>query len=187
MRQLDIHRRGLMGGLMANSSFLFLTVFLVAFKVCGAIPIQQSAFEKKNRYIEHGVFIGGYDRGAQSLAGIRENFDKESKIERIVLDVTPPGPTLHAGRPGFFHVSVQKAPKRVLIDLQNVSGGKYSEERIKKVFEKSKYFFPPKIYTDTLTKNLTLELPMKEQGKVEVFELAGVDQPGRIVIDVKGP
>lgn len=164
--------------------FTWVIISLFAAQTFAAIPIQQSAFEKKNKYTERGVFIGGYDRGLQFLLGMRKNFDKESKVERVVLEMAPQG-RLKTERPGFFHISVQKNPQRIIVDLQNVSSSKVDEDKLKKLFKTSEYLGELKIYDDHFTKNLTLEIPLKSQAKVEVFELAGVGQPGRLVIDVK--
>jgi hypothetical protein len=76
------------------------------------IPVQQAGFEKANKYIGHGVLIGGFDHGLQALLSLRRNFDAESKVERIVIemasDVHGQGPE----RPGFFHFSFQKKSQR---------------------------------------------------------------------------
>ena len=94
---------------------LKVSIFLLffSFNAFASIPIQQSAFEKKNRYIDKGVFIGGYDRGIQELLGVRESFDKNSLIERLVLDIAPKAKILGTERPGFFHVSIQKNQKSI--------------------------------------------------------------------------
>ena len=167
---------------------LFIACTFVTSSLFAAIPIQQSAFEKKNHYVDSGVIIGGFDRGIQELLNVRGHFDKDSRVERLVLDMAPPakgsGRVLATERPGFFHVSVQKDKKRILVDLQNVLD-KTSEEKIKRAIKNSPYISDAKIYQDSITKNLTLELSTKQAVRVEVFELAGVGQPGRLVIDVK--
>jgi len=171
--------------------------------VHAAIPVQQAATEKKNRYVESGVFVGGFEHGPQVLLSMRRSYDKDTKIERIVLDLGPEqgSPTQNpgeksegfkAGRPGFFHVSYQKNPRRVLVDLHNVTTTKVDESKAKQILGKSHFFRLPRIIADSYTNDLTIELPLREEiksrsklPKVEVFELSSVGQPGRIVIDTK--
>lgn len=169
-----------------NHLVVCFVVFLIgASSVWGAIPIQQAASEKQSRYVDRGVFVGGYDKGGQILKSLRAHFDKETKVERVVLDLSSLHKDLAADRPGFFHISIQKDLKRILVSLENITENKVSSQGLLNSLAKSHFIKGGRFYYDEFKKNLTIELEMNKTAKVEVFELSGVKQNGRIVLDIK--
>ena len=142
-----------------------------------SIPIQQVAPEKKSYYMSEGVFVGGHTQENLTLFNVRQSRQKHFE-ERLVFDI---GNT----RPGFFHISIQKNLHRLVIDLENTVDSKVTASRLKEIFRKSRIFKTPHLFQDTLTKSVTIEIPLKREVQVEVFELAGFKMPGRIVVDVK--
>ncbi|MBK9294601.1 MAG: hypothetical protein IPM57_09170 [Oligoflexia bacterium] len=170
---------------MKNQLISILTCIFISPFIFAAIPIQQAASEKLNRYIEKGVFVGGYDNGVQVLNSLRSNYNKDSKIERVVLDLSSFHKNLAAKRPGFFHISVQKNKKRILISLENIIENKLNDEKLSKVLNKSEFIESGRIFFDDTNKNLTLELKLAKLAQVEVFELSRVKKNGRIVLDLK--
>ncbi len=175
-----------------SAHFLFGSILMLLLNTSlsfASIPVQQSGFEKSNRYIDQGVFIGGFEHGVQSLVSVRRSFDQDTKVEKTVIEISSGGKKNSPERPGFYHISLQKKPRRLLIDMHNVVGSKMSEELLRKNFSLSRYFSDVKIFEDPMTKSMTLEIPLRETTKasmkIEVFELSSVGQPGRIVIDAK--
>jgi hypothetical protein len=161
---------------------LMTLVLLVGAHSSGAIPVRQAANEKQERYVPLGVFVGGQDHGPLVLFNVRHSLT--SKFERLVFDV---GQKKSSGieRPGFFHISIQESPKRVVVDLENVTQTNVDARQIAKLFSKSPFFSKVSIYEDGTHKNLTLELPLKVKAQMEVFELVTPGKPGRIVMDVR--
>src|SRR5580698_8509539 len=106
--------------------FLFL-MLLPSAKARAAIPVRQAGPEKRDRYLDSGVFVGGHDQGPMNLLNIRHSLQSVQKMERLVFDVGGDGGQAHrsdegamsTGRPGFFHISIQKAPRRIVVDLEN--------------------------------------------------------------------
>lgn len=163
----------------------FILIALCGGLFFGAIPVQQASSEKKNIYLENGVFIGGFDQGTLSLLNVRHSFQKQSKLERIVFDLAKDDGK-PAERPGFFHVSVQRNLNRVVIDLENIGRTKVTAAQVTRLFQKAHYFSAARFYYDSRTRNLTVEMSTKNKPKVEVFELVTSGKPGRIVLDAKG-
>ncbi|MDZ4678004.1 MAG: hypothetical protein SGI74_10925 [Oligoflexia bacterium] len=151
-----------------------------------AIPVQQVTAEKREKYMDNGVFVGGHDQGDVALLNIRQSFDKVTGLERLVLDIAHKDGGKLALRPGFFHVAVQGNQRRVVIDLENVIPSKINNPILKQLLSKSKFFSTGTMYYDESNKNLTIEMLLKSKAQVEVFELVSTDKPGRIVVDVKG-
>jgi hypothetical protein len=165
------------------------TILAICFLGCfalAAIPVQQVTSEKRNTYLDSGVFVGGHDQGPVSLLNFRQSVDKNSGVERVVLDIAEFDGVKPALRPGFFHVAIQKNQKRVVIDLENTVPSKINGQLIGRYLQRSKYFSSGTMYYDEINKNLTIEMSLKKKAQIEVFELVSAGRAGRIVIDVKG-
>jgi hypothetical protein len=160
-------------------------VFLLAATGIGAIPVQHATSEKKNRYMELGVFVGGHSQPKLILLNVRHNLEANGQ-ERLVLDMGGDDDA-PVDRPGFFHVSIQKTPRRVVIDLENTEKFRVTAQQVTRLLSKSPFFTRAEFYADHQSKNLTIELPLKTRAQIEVFELVSIGKPGRIVIDVKRP
>ena len=178
-------------------SKIFLILFFGIFSLA-AIPVRQAGSEKLSRYLDAGVFIGGHEQGPINLLNVRYNIsawlsagsgaghNAGDKVERLVFDVGGDKPEQSSGRPGFFHITVQKSPRRVVVDLEDIAQTRVTAEQLTKLIEKSPHLSKVKFYYDSRFKNLTIEMPLKVAAKIEVFELASVGKPGRIVLDLKG-
>ena len=129
--------------------------------------------------------MGGYGEGDVTLVNVRHSFEKSTKVERLVLDLSRGTSGKGVERPGFFHIAIQKNPPRVVIDLQNVTRSKVNEQQVTTVLRKAHFFSKALFYEDQRSKDLTIELPMKSRAKIEVFELVVPGKPGRIVLDTK--
>src|SRR5947208_630414 len=120
-----------------GKKYIILAVLLIGTFAAAAIPVQQASTEKKERYLDSGVFVGGFDQGVLTLLNVRHSFQKN--IERIVFDLGRDDKR-SVERPGFFHIAIQKKPSRVIIDLQNVSKSKVSESQITQILRKAHFF-----------------------------------------------
>ncbi|CAM6001616.1 unnamed protein product [Sphagnum balticum] len=107
-------------------SSLILTLGFAALSF-GAIPVRQAANEKQNHYLDSGVFVGGADHGAVSLLNVRHNL---KDVERIVLDTGPKVEDPNIDRPTFFHAAIQESPRRIVVDLENVTDSKVTADQI---------------------------------------------------------
>ena len=151
-----------------------------------AIPVQHATTEKKNRYMELGVFVGGHSQPKLILLNVRHSLTGNGQ-ERIVLDMGEGLEERPVDRPGFFHISIQKNPRRVVIDLENTEKAKVTAQQVTRLLKKSPYFSKADFYSDHRSKNLTIELSLKNRAQIEVFELVSIGKSGRIVIDAKRP
>jgi hypothetical protein len=169
------------------ATLLLFLLLLPNVKARAAIPVRQAGAEKHDRYLDAGVFVGGHDQGPMNLLNVRHSIQGAEKMERLVFDMGQDSNDSISGRPGFFHISVQKNPRRVVIDFEDLSHSRVTAEQMSKLLEKSPHFSKVRFYADSKYRNLTIEMPLKEPAKIEVFELVGQGKPGRIVLDVKGP
>jgi hypothetical protein len=161
----------------------FAVLALFSMECLSAVPVNQAGTEKQNKYISDGVFVGGRDHGLLTLFNVRHSLTP--KFERLVFDLGDKGKTDGVERPGFFHISVQYSLKRIVIDLENVAESEVNSEQVAKLFKNSTTFSKVSMVSDSLHKNLTIELPLKKKSEVEVFELVTPGKPGRIVMDTR--
>jgi hypothetical protein len=127
---------------------------------------------KKNVYFEQGIFRFSGDPAAQVpavLQNLRTHFNKNTKQERIVIDLTG---TSMVGLYG----SILPGKKKITLDLMQVSKGDSLP-----VATKGKYLQSIDIYIIE-PKLLTLELNFDAVYSFEIFYLLN---PLRVVIDVK--
>jgi hypothetical protein len=169
-----------------------LFVFLIfSPRVDASLPIHRAGADKKSNYITSGVFVGGRDQGKASMVALRHGISSELGIERLVIDTAALEKTGSArplnvpGRPGFFHVSVQENPRRLLIELEGVVKTQVSPRKLLTETKKSEFLGAPVLFVDSINQSTTIEIPMTKKAQVEVFELANPEKPGRIVIDIK--
>ena len=155
---------------------------LFSISAWAAIPVHQANGEKQNQYIDNGVFVGGRDHGPLTLLNVRHSL--KGKIERLVFDLGQKGVVGGVERPGFFHISIQTKPQRIVIDLENVTNTKVTAQQISHLFSKSPYLSKISLFEDSFHQNMTIELPLKSPAQMEVFELVTAGKPGRIVLDI---
>lgn len=155
---------------------------LFSFSAGAAIPVHQASGQKQNQYIDSGVFVGGHDHGPLTLLNVRHSL--KGKIERLVFDLG--GQTADDGveRPGFFHITIQSKPQRIVVDLENVTNSKVTAQQISRLFSKSPYLSKISIFEDPFHQDMTIELPLKVAAQMEAFELVTAGKPGRIVVDI---
>jgi hypothetical protein len=164
----------------------FVAALISGAMAIAAIPVQHATTEKKNRYMELGVFVGGHSQQRLTLLNFRHSLSEGSQ-ERLVLDMGDGAEGRPVDRAGFFHVSIQKSPRRVVIDLENTEKSNVTAQQVTRALRKSPYFAKAEFFFDHRSKNLTIELPLKSRAQIEVFELVSIGKPGRIVIDAKRP
>ncbi len=125
---------------------------------------------KKNVYFEQGIFrANGESSSPTILQNIRTHYNKNSKQERIVIDLT--GTSMVS-----IYGSILPGKKKLTLDLMQVSKG----ETLPSV-TKGKYLQSIDIYIIE-PKLLTLELNFDAVYSFEIFYLLN---PLRVVIDVK--
>jgi len=169
---------------MAKKLFAFVMILFSTYSMA-AIPVHQAHSEKQNLYIDSGVFVGGRDHGPLTLLNVRHSI--KGKIERLVFDLGQKAPADGVERPGFFHISIQSQPQRIVMEFENVTEAKVTTGQIEKLFLKSPYLSKVALLQDFFHKDLTLEFPLRGPAQIEVFELVSTGKPGRIVVDVTSP
>ncbi len=168
---------------MRPFSSLFIGIALLTQTAGAAIPVHQAGSEKKDQYLDLGVFVGGRAHGPLALLNFRHSLTP--RFERLVFDLGLTNTPAGVERPGFFHIAIQDKPKRIVVDLEDVTESKINPSQMAKLFVKSPFFNRVNFVSDPVHKNFTLEFPLKASAQIEVFELVTPGKPGRIVMDVR--
>ena len=115
---------------------------LIAISLGGgaAIPKLMVKPYKKNLFIKQGIFRGGRStRQKLSVLDIRRTFSKKQLVERIAIDIGTEKGKAKLPHLGYFHVSIEKNPRRIVIDLEKTVKTAIDEKLISEIFKKS-YF-----------------------------------------------
>jgi hypothetical protein len=140
---------------------------------------------KTENYMTSGVVIGGEAGAGFSLLNVRRQHSPKIGVERVILDIGDREGLPLKTHPGFFHVSIEKKPARIVIDLSQVTRSKVTEMELVKIFSASPFIKSVELSMDAEDSAATLVFNTKTSVAVEVFQLPLNKKSGRLVIDVK--
>lgn len=124
---------------------------------------------KRSIFLDKGVFHSESKATLQNLIGIRNSYVAARGYERIVFDFSSKIPPKIYGK-------ISKADKKIYVDFFETNLGAKAEQLKNIKFLKNVDFF-------TLDKNkTTAELNFSKEVSFDIFYL---ENPGRLVIDVK--
>ena len=140
---------------------------------------------KTDQYVGQGVFTGGQAGPGFTLLNVRRENSKNQTLERVILDIGDREGKPLLNRLGYFHVSVEKEPSRVVIDLSQVLRSRVSEISLGKLFLKSPFVCRAEMSMEIGDNTAKIVLDTKVPVVAEVFEMPSKNKPSRIVIDIK--
>ena len=124
---------------------------------------------KRSIFLDKGVFHSEANPTIQDLVGIRNSYIPARGYERVVFDFS-------SNKPPKVYGKISKKDKKVYVDFFNTNLGAKAEQLRNIKFLKNVDFF-------TLDKNTTtVELNFSKDVSFDIFYL---ENPGRLVIDVK--
>ncbi len=150
-----------------------------------AIKPMHFKVNKLNAFYDSGVFIGGESGKAFSILNVERKNEKTG--ERIVINYGDEGGRKLMGKTGFFHVSLEQNPPRLVVDLSQVQRTGVDEKKLAAIFRNSANVKSTEMTMDPedFSTNLTLYLKQPVRARVNTFK--DPKQQGRIVIDVVKP
>lgn len=140
---------------------------------------------KTDQYLSQGVVIGGQAGPGFTLLNVRRQNTKNLALERVILDIGDKEGKPLFNRVGYFHVSVEQAPARVVIDLSQMLGSRVSEISLGRLFLKSPFIKKAELSIEDGDNTAKIVLSTKVPVVAEVFQMPSKDKPSRIVIDIK--
>jgi hypothetical protein len=147
-------------------------------------PFKQSLDEKKNVYMQDGVFTGGKAGTGTTLLGIRRRFSAKAKIERVIVDLGDKDAKPSGKNMGYFQASVDARQMRVILDLAQLRSSALSEQRVQDIFRNSPFVKSVEFTLDPEDRAGTLVLNLKRPMRLEVFQLRVNKKPARVVMDM---
>ncbi len=140
---------------------------------------------KKDLYVSQGVVIGGKAGSGFTLLNVRRENSTKLAIERVILDIGDKEGQPLLNQLGYFHVSVEKNPPRVVIDLSQVRRSKVTEMEISRLFSKSPFIRDVELSMQAEDSSAKLVLNTRKPVAAEIFEMPSSKKASRIVIDLK--
>lgn len=170
---------------MKTRIVVLLVAFLTAESAFSASIYKKALDTKKNQYLTSGVVIGGQAGAGFTLLNVRREHSKKLSMERIIFDVGDRSGQPLLKRLGYFHVSVEKNPSRIVIDLSQVARSQVSEMDLARLFSKSPFVSKVEMSMEPEDSAAKIILNMKSPIAAEVFEMPSQKKASRVVIDLK--
>lgn len=169
---------------MAKLVVTGLWAIMLAFQAEAASPFKNSLAQKKNSYLEDGVFVGGKAGSGVSVLDVRHSFSAKMQIERLIVDLgngdgKPLGKDI-----SYFQASVDAKQNRIVLDLAQLHASQVSEQKIQALLKKSPYVASAEFTLDPEDKAGSLVLHLKRPMRLEVFKLLDSKKPARVVLDL---
>ena len=164
---------------------LLVLTMLTAESAFAASIYKKALDTKKDQYLTSGVVIGGQAGAGFTLLNVRREHSQKLSMERIIFDLGD-----RAGQPllkrlGYFHISVEKNPSRIVIDLSQVARSRVSEMDLVKLFSKSPFVAKVEMSMEPEDSAAKIVLNTKTPIAAEIFEMPSNKKASRIVIDLK--
>lgn len=170
---------------MKTGWLVLIVSLLMAPSAFSASLYKKALTTKTNQYMTSGVVIGGQAGPGFTLLNVRHESSNKLAMERIIFDLGD-----REGRPllnqlGYFHVSVEKNPSRLIIDLSQVARSRVSEINLARVFAKSPLVAKVQMSMEPEDNQARIVLNTKVPVAAEVFEMPSDKKASRLVIDLK--
>jgi hypothetical protein len=164
----------------------FLLLALVAGPTAFSASIYKKALStKKDQYLTSGVVIGGQAGAGFTLLNVRRESSNKLAMERIIFDIGDRDGQPLLNRLGYYHISVEKNPSRIIVDLSQVAKSKVSEMDLARLFSKSPFVQKVEMSMEPEDNSAKIVLLTKEPVAAEIFEMQSAKKASRIVIDLK--
>jgi hypothetical protein len=162
-----------------------LMALLLAEPAFSASLYKRALDTKKDQYLTSGVVIGGQAGAGFTLLNVRREHSNKLAMERIIFDLGNREGQPLLKRLGYFHVSVEKRPSRIVVDLSQVSRSRVSELELARLFAKSPFVAKVEMSMEPEDSSAKIVLNTKGPIAAEVFEMPSDKKASRIVIDLK--
>jgi hypothetical protein len=150
-----------------------------------AIERVNTEVDKKNKYIEQGIYSGGDAGVSHTLLTIRRHYSAKDKMERVVLDLGDEKGQPLKGRVSYHQVSIEPKQSRIVIDLAQIKSSGVSPEALENIFKKSPFIAKTSMTFDPTDGGVSIVLNTKRTAQIEVFQLPSLEKASRLVLDLK--
>lgn len=141
---------------------------------------------KMHKYIEEGIYMGGESAAmAHALTNVKRIYSPKDKIERLLFELGDEKGQPLLKRSSYFQVSVQKNPARIVIDLAQMAASGVDDKKLLSMLQTSPYIKNAKIKFDPVDGSICVQLDLKQNIDLEVFQILTENKASRIAIDIK--
>lgn len=150
-------------------------------------PTSASKINKLDAFFDSGILMGGESGRIFSLLEIKRSQQtgkKGGQAERITIGYGDEMGRKVIGKTGFFHVSLEQNPPRLVIDLSQVQKTAIDEKQLAAVFKNSDYISNTQMTMDPEDLSTNITLFLKNPVKARVHTNKNLRNPGQVVIDI---
>ena len=162
-------------GVLTARLIVFNLLFSLLFASSSLAAKYYNSDQKKkiDNYITHGVITGGHQGHGFSLLNIRRKFYKSKKIDRLIMDIGTATLKDHFGEPCYFHISLDKNKKLLIVDLHQIYKSKFEFDVLVKKLKSSPYIKSVKLVKDFDEKTTSIVAKLKTSVKIESYSIVG--------------
>lgn len=160
----------------------FLAALTSAFSAHAALPSGPIQPKPAKILAQQGSLIGGVAGAGFTIKDLK--LVKMGKKERLIVDVTDMQGRPVKGLPGFYNVELKKNPRRLVVDFAQTAGSFVDEKQLRERLKASARVKSSRLLVDPYDQSVSIVLDLKDESKVQVFQVPGRKETGRVVVDL---
>lgn len=169
-------------------------IFFLVFLGLGMSSLSEAAikkssslkFNKLDAFAGTGIFQGGESGRAYSLIDIKRAPAKNGAAQRehfSILYGDEVGRRI-LGKTGYFHISLEKNPDRLVIDLSQVQKTAVDEKQLAAIFRNSELISGTQMTMDPEDLSTNITLYLRNQVRARVKANTDGKKPGQVSVDL---
>lgn len=131
---------------------------------------------------QQGSLIGGVAGSGFTIKDVK--LVKMGGKERLIFDVTDMQGRPVKGLPGYYNVELKKNPRRLVVDFAQTAGSFLDEKTVRQRMKSSTRVKSSRLLVDPYDQSVSLVFDLKEESKIQVFQVPGRKETGRVVVDL---
>ncbi len=168
---------------------VFVLAIVVGFGTLSEAAIKKNSslkFNKLDAFAGTGIFQGGESGRAYSLLDIKRqpSKNKGAAVERFSLLYGDEVGRRILGKTGYFHISLEKNPDRLVIDLSQVQKTAIDEKQLAAIFKNSELISGTQMTMDPEDLSTNITLYLRDQVRARVKTNTDSKKPGQVYVDI---
>ena len=131
-----------------------------------------------------GALSGGIAGTGFSLMNLKLTTNRQTRFERLMIDIGDIDGRSLKGLPGYFNVELQNKAKRIVVDFSQMPTTLLDVKALTARLSKSMYVQSVKMLADPSDNTLSLIMDLKKPVQLKVFQVPGQKTTSKVVLDL---
>lgn len=150
-----------------------------------AVPAKKPAVKINKILSGEGSTFGGLAGSGFTLLDVRRTADAKKKLERIVIDIGDASGAPQKGWPGYYFAELKSNPQKLILDFAQMPNARINQAQIAARLKNSTAVRKTAMSLDPTDNSLILNMDLKANTKVRVYQVAGKKSTSKVVIDLQ--